>query len=894
MSMPGTDFVHDAFISYSRKDRGLARALKHSLEAYRPPRGLPMERRKLTAFLDETDFTGTAYEESVDAHLRVSRALVVVCSPDAAQSPYVNDEIRKFWSRAELNRCIIPVLYRGLPTNELKPGQENEGAFPQALCELLTVPLGVDYRGFNPAKDHPSRGAYLQAWYMLLANLLGVSRAQVEERDRRRKVRTRWIATGITAAVIATLASALVFALVSRRQAIVNGQTAIANGQEAGRQRDTALQQTGLALQRQVEAERQRKIALARQLAAQAELFRRQDPRQLELAGLLALESLKLEDSSTANATLREILAAQILPVGRPTFTARLERIGTGAERGLLLNADSQKLWLYDSNSETTKVLVRADHIKSAAMLGEGRAAAYCSFDFRLSFFGGIVPAGLSGEPCTDVAAAKDTLATVFGNQVHIHNLSSARTSLIEGSGVTLSPNGKFGVVAGHGTLALWSLLGSPRVIQGIDNEPAVTSVVFGSNSALLAVGHTSGAVEVMRTSDGVQIFGGFCHEGSVNALAISDTNKYLLSGGSDGAARLWTIRRPDVKPKDAQFLMTHSGGVNGVAFGPLESMIASGGEDGIIQFADRRPSGATQFALQTEAVRKIAFAGTDLQKIVSIDKKGFVRSWRFADPEVEVSTNLEGPLQALVISPDGKHVAANGFVDPSFFKSSEFTQTLFEGDTAKLEDFNRTVFVWDFVRPWNFSLFGPDDVESVNFGPVRAFQFSSDGKYLRAEYEGDRGRDEQKCWRLADGKELDEDQLTKSLLALFPASKKARRFGSDDAVKRGGLYEASFVKSDPRVLDVRTARDGKKVTSLRHVDGIRDFVFSPSGEFIATASGKSAIVWRMPEGKEVTRMTHRKVIISTPRVFTVAKALKNPCVLAVVSIVARKKLYQL
>lgn len=79
-------FLHDAFISYSRKDRPFAVALQRALNGYTPPSGLPVARRRLNVFRDEEDFTGPEYFQAVRRHLAGSRKLIVLCSPHAPAS----------------------------------------------------------------------------------------------------------------------------------------------------------------------------------------------------------------------------------------------------------------------------------------------------------------------------------------------------------------------------------------------------------------------------------------------------------------------------------------------------------------------------------------------------------------------------------------------------------------------------------------------------------------------------------------------------------------------------------------------------------------------------------------------------------------------------------------
>lgn len=105
---------HNAFISYSRKDSAFAGRLQTALEKYTPPAGLDRAHRRLRAFRDQHDFTGTDYFAAIQKHLAGARKLIVICSPDAAASPYVDDEIERFaniGSRADERRQLSALVW---------------------------------------------------------------------------------------------------------------------------------------------------------------------------------------------------------------------------------------------------------------------------------------------------------------------------------------------------------------------------------------------------------------------------------------------------------------------------------------------------------------------------------------------------------------------------------------------------------------------------------------------------------------------------------------------------------------------------------------------------------------------------------------------------------------
>ena len=197
--------AHDAFISYSRKDKAFAMRLHKALSSYVPPKDLPLPQRRLDVFLDAEDFTGAEYYQALDRHLGSSGKLIVVCSPAARASSFVNDEIQRF-ARAKGPQHIVALLAGGIPNNEATAQQQEQMAFPDALCEAMQMPLAADYRGFDPKRSGVDRGAYEASWYTTLANVFDVSRAEIEQREKKRRARRRQINLAIAAVSVFVLA----------------------------------------------------------------------------------------------------------------------------------------------------------------------------------------------------------------------------------------------------------------------------------------------------------------------------------------------------------------------------------------------------------------------------------------------------------------------------------------------------------------------------------------------------------------------------------------------------------------------------------------------------------------------------------------------------------------
>jgi hypothetical protein len=193
---------YDAFISYNKHDKEFARELKKALEAYKPPKGLGLPDRYLHIFIWEKDMDGIDYEEAIKDKLKKSAKLIVICSPAARQSKNIDDEITWFIQLVGAEK-IVPILLAGVPNNEAEPEQAAEMAYPEELGQVLKIPLGSDYRGFNrgflgnPFRDKVNKWEFSNAWYNLLANLLGRTRQEIEQRDLKRKRKWRYLGWAI-------------------------------------------------------------------------------------------------------------------------------------------------------------------------------------------------------------------------------------------------------------------------------------------------------------------------------------------------------------------------------------------------------------------------------------------------------------------------------------------------------------------------------------------------------------------------------------------------------------------------------------------------------------------------------------------------------------------------
>jgi TIR domain len=118
-----TAFKYCAFLSYSHRDAKWGTWLHAALEHFSIDKDLigretqagPVPKTLRPIFRDREDFAaGPSLPAQTIAALEASQFLVVICSPNSAQSKYVNEEIRRFKALGRAQN-IIPVIVDGEP-----------------------------------------------------------------------------------------------------------------------------------------------------------------------------------------------------------------------------------------------------------------------------------------------------------------------------------------------------------------------------------------------------------------------------------------------------------------------------------------------------------------------------------------------------------------------------------------------------------------------------------------------------------------------------------------------------------------------------------------------------------------------------------------------------------
>lgn len=716
-----------AFISYSHRDERWAAWLHRKLEGYdghakiaASASGEPLPKRLFPVFRDRDELAGAPdLSERIQEALRESRFLIVVCSPAAAKSRWVNEEIKAFKTLGGEARVLAFIVAGEPNASDSGVAQAEEECFPEALRYRVdggaltgerTEPIAADARKGKDGSQH--------ALLKLVAGILGVRFDELRRRDLERAARRRNVIAGVSAAL------ALGFAGIA-----------------------------GYAWRQQLIAQERSRIALSRQLAAQA---------ANELPGAPG-------SAGRADYALGLLLAVQAFDT-RPTIEARAVLL-----RSVLASPHRlQYLWHHESA------------ISGIAFAPDGGTLASAGADGAVVLWdtgAGRVLGTLAGTPVGANAVAfnlrGDMLATAGDDaQVRLWDPASRRPLGAPLAGaqqplraLAFAPDGSSlaagggGEVVRWGELVVWNLAdrGHPRVpadaaAATVHAQP-ITAVAYSPDGRTLASASADGVL-VLRDAANLQVkrqAEGY----PFTSIAFSRDGSILASGGHSRIGTRSIVKlpyglvawdmasgspHPIAPPQEAD-------DIGSVAFGEGR-LLATGGLDG--QLSLWTGVGQEQAASQRLPGHRVNLTSVqfspDSRRLASADAEGrlILRDLDQGAPLQRVLSESTGQaaagrnpfymIQGLAVSGDAKMLASEGpggkvivwdaaagvpQRELAARPSQELSLAFAPGGKTLVADTS------DGLRLWDAASGEPLGAPISHLGRVDARSFSDDGKLV-------------------------------------------------------------------------------------------------------------------------------------------------------------------
>lgn len=624
--------AYDAFISYSHAvDGQLAPALQVGLQHLARRWH---QRWALRVFRDETGLAVNPHLwASIAAALDDSSYFVLLASPEAAASPWVNKELEYFCG-IHPPQAILIVLTDGTLSWDAAGSSYHpqlSSALPPALAGRFTEePRHLDLRWAREETELDLRhSSFRSAVADLAAPMHHLAKDELEGEDVRRHRHTVRLARGVASVLVVLLALSLALG------AVAEGQRAVAHHQAglARRQADIARHQTDVARQQTGVARRAATTAAAQKLAAQASNLAHAGRTDLGL--LLAVEANRLDPGRETRASLLSTL------VDQPALQRELHGL-TGATTTPMFSPDGRTVAASSDTGETMVWDVQTGrplpHQPKKTTNATGVAVAGFADSGRVVIVRSFTPQNMGQVDGWDVASGQH-LTVPNGFAAAARN---APDILVEsGTGddtlvrVARVVNVRTGKELGHVSTSIANRLDSIYwAINDDGSRVSATSLSFD-----VATSSTSIATHTWKVATGEAVGPG-CSAASAGANYSADGSSFSSDGATVQTVQLFTsgkVIRCDIASGRLSTNAVSSKEISGTFAGASADarIIATRDDDGTVRLFDAARATAVGDSLRApfvfygmlQADNTVAFS-PDGRLVTATEGDGEVRIW--------------------------------------------------------------------------------------------------------------------------------------------------------------------------------------------------------------------------------------------------------------------------
>ena len=856
-----------AFISYSHSDDNVAEWLHRHLEHYRVPKGIAggrADRRIGKVFRDRAELA-SSHDLGGDIRRALDRsdALILMCSPRAARSPYVEEEIRRFKETGKGER-IFAVIIDGEPHAAGKPGRSAvEECFPRGLLYQvgadgafsetpeLQEPIAADFRD---GRDGRQNGAL-----KIIAGLLNLGLDDLVQREKRaeraRRLRANAIAIGMGVLALGALTGGVI-AWWQQGLAEAASAEAVTQSNEAKRQRLEAELRKGEAEAQKIEAEKQTASALERlsnNIARESRAMFEGESADHTRSLLMALYADPAARSSSIPAGLApeagyDLARARLIA---PYEHNRLEGVLT---TGLGMSTDYESVISAVAYSPDNRLLVtgsakgavrvwdlatqkllrtlprRSQAIRSISFTRDGKRLLVSAYDgvpqlwntatwrqgLRLAGTeeGGEAAISADGSRVVGVVGVSDrydfriwdaqsgeALRTIEGGKLPVHQV------------VFSHDGGRFAAVSNEKVVRVWDVATGEEV-WSTETEPTMYAVAFSPDGKSLAAGDGSGALHIWALEGEepeVQLEG---NAGTIDMIAFDADGKTLLAVSSGGAIRTWKRGYQSWDADDGSALQEFKATDQFLASTALSldgRHIAMGYYDGATRLWNVAPASA------------ISTLALPLEKYESVEQAAF-------SPDGRTLAFVSGEV-ARLWDVASRKVSFTLKAELGYRPSVTFS---FDGQRLALVSLDQPVRVFD-VANGKLIL----ELRAVEGDRVNAAVFSPDGRWIATAAEGGVAR----IWNARTGKPVHKiffDRETSVFSVAF--SQDSRTLAVGARTLEVGLW------------DVATGKPVRKLYG--HEGTVTNVIYSVDGRYLLTGSSDGTLrIWDAQSGEAVRRL---------------------------------------
>jgi WD40 repeat protein len=741
-------YKYNAFISYKHNsDSEIAKVLQSSLQRignhrYKAP--------VVRIYRDKTDLelTDEAWAK-IKQGLENSKYLILLASPQGAQSPWVQKEVQ-YWVKNRSIKTLLIILTDGeIAWGDSDFDWEITNALPKEVLkeQYKGVPLYMDLRGARTAKRFFLRRTQLKEAAVELS-------ARVQDREKAS------VLSDEVRVQKKMLQGAIFFAAVFLLVAIY------------------AFQQQRFAKQQTLEAQKQRDKALAAQ--TKEDIARKAEANAAEEARQQRDEAQKQRDKAVAAQTKEEIARKAEANAAKEARQQRDEaerqraeavkqtEIAQKNEREARQSQYVANMSLarraYDESKDSQAQELLEELIPSPEFIGKKEDVRgfpwYYTWQKHHQEFATYSLKNKFSFPAAFSTASKMLATSGNNNTIRILEVSTGKElAVFKGhekdiTCVAFSQDGKFLASGGiDGTIKLWKI-GKDKEMYTLQEKADVTSIAISKYNKLLAIGNSNGFITLWEVATGNKLRSFQGHERTfplfapspVNSLAFSPDEMTLASGGVYNTVNIWEVATGD-KLSSNSYVSTFYG--PGYGPGPTivecitfttDGKILAWASGGGIWLRETDTNRVRSFKAHDDIIFSLAFSPDfEGKTLASGTGGGKIKLW-------EVTTNKEitsltglAAITSLAFGTEGTTLVSenqNGKI--SLWEVPANQKQLFNGTAGILAlafSKDSKKLAWGAadgtIAMWEVSTSTPQIMGAINKNPINSLIFRQDEKLL-------------------------------------------------------------------------------------------------------------------------------------------------------------------